>query len=183
MYYVTTQRSPHVLTLRSSPPFSNDRYAGAYQFVPGPQGLPLFKPPWGSLVAIDMTSGDHRWRSPVGSGDIPAVRNLGISERLGWPFRSFALVTKTVVLVVQAGFHSNRRESSVSRNRQVFDLNVREPKLYAYDKASGRLLAEISLPANASGAPMTYMAGGKQHVAFPIGGANITEELIALTLP
>jgi glucose dehydrogenase len=62
-------------------------------------------------------------------------------------------------------------------------VNVREPKLYAYDKASGRLLAQIDLPANASGAPMTYMAGGKQYVAFPIGGANITEELIALALP
>ena len=44
----------------------------------------------------------------------------------------------------------------------MYDLNVREPKLYAYDKASGRLLAQIDLPANASGAPMTYMAGGKQ---------------------
>ena len=65
----------------------------------------------------------------------------------------------------------------------MYELNVREPKLYAYDKASGRLLAEIDLPANASGAPMTYMAGGKQYVAFPIGGANITEELIALALP
>lgn len=66
---------------------------------------------------------------------------------------------------------------------RCYDLNVREPKLYAYDKASGRLLAQIDLPANASGAPMTYMAGGKQYVAFPIGGANITEELIALALP
>jgi quinoprotein glucose dehydrogenase len=55
--------------------------------------------------------------------------------------------------------------------------------LYVYDKTSGRLLAEIPLPANAGGAPMTYMAGGKQYVAFPVGGANIPEELIALSLP
>ena len=182
-YYVTTQRSPHVLTLRSSAPFSRDRYVGRFEFLPGPQGLPLFKPPWGSLVAIDLSSGDHRWRGPVGSGDYPAVRRLGISERLGWPSRSFVLVTKTVLLVVQAGFQSNRRESSISRDRYIYDLNIREPKLYAYDKASGRLLAEVMLPANASGAPMTYMAGGKQYVALPIGGANITEELIALRLP
>jgi glucose dehydrogenase len=67
--------------------------------------------------------------------------------------------------------------------REVYDLNIREPKLYAYDKTSGRLLDEVVLLANASGAPMTYMAGGKQYVAFPIGGANITEELIALRLP
>ena len=61
--------------------------------------------------------------------------------------------------------------------------NGGEPRLYAYDKASGRLLAEVPLPPNASGAPMTYMVGGKQHVAFPVGGENIHEELIALTLP
>ena len=67
--------------------------------------------------------------------------------------------------------------------RRVLDLNNLEPRLYAYDKASGRLLAEVALPANASGAPMTYMAGGKQYVAFPVGGSNIAEELIALTLP
>jgi quinoprotein glucose dehydrogenase len=65
----------------------------------------------------------------------------------------------------------------------VYDLNILEPKLYAYDKASGKLLAQVDLPANASGAPMTYMTGGKQYVAFPIGGANVTEELIALALP
>ena len=58
-----------------------------------------------------------------------------------------------------------------------------DPKLYAYDKASGRLLAEVTLPANASGAPMTYLAGGKQYVAFPVGGSNVPEELIALALP
>jgi quinoprotein glucose dehydrogenase len=182
MYYVTTRRWPHVLTLRSSMPFSDDRYVGDAR-VTGPQDLPLFKPPWGSLVAIDMSSGDHRWRSPVGSGHFTAVRNLGISERLGWPSRSFVLVTKTVLLVVQSGFQSNRRPAPFSPYREVYDLNTQEPTLYAYDKASGRLLAEVVLPANASGAPMTYMAGGKQYVAFPIGGANITEELIALTLP
>jgi quinoprotein glucose dehydrogenase len=63
---------------------------------------------------------------------------------------------------------------------ELFNL---EPKLYAYDKATGKLLAEIPLPANATGAPMTYMVNGKQHIAFPVGGANITEELIALRLP
>jgi quinoprotein glucose dehydrogenase len=160
----------------------SDRYVGTPKSLPGPN-LPLFKPPWGSLVAIDLSSGDHRWRSPVGSGHYPIVSSLGITERLGWPHRSFALVTKTVLLVVQTGFLSNRRPAPFSAHREVYDLNVREPKLYAYDKASGRLLAQVDLPANASGAPMTYMAGGKQYVAFPVGGSNVTEELVALALP
>ncbi|MGH7894350.1 MAG: pyrroloquinoline quinone-dependent dehydrogenase, partial [Candidatus Binatia bacterium] len=183
MYYVTTHRSPHVITLMAGPAFSGDRYAGRPQYLLGPQNLPLFKPPWGSLVAIDMSSGDHRWRATVGSGLFAAVRGLNISERLGWPSRSFVLVTKSVLLVVQSGYQSNRRPAPFAVGRHVYDLNNREPRLYAYDKATGRLLAEVALPANASGTPMTYMAGGKQYVAFPVGGSNITEELIALTLP
>jgi len=183
MHYVTTHRSPHVITLMAGPAFSADRYAGRVQYLLGPQSLPLFKPPWGSLVAIDMSSGDHRWRVPVGSGNFLAVRNLNITERLGWPTRSFVLVTKSVLLVVQMGYQSNRRAAPFTPGRHVYDLNNREPKLYAYDKRSGRLLAEVPLAANASGAPMTYMMGGKQYIAFPIGGSNITEELIALTLP
>jgi quinoprotein glucose dehydrogenase len=134
-------------------------------------------------VAIDMSTGEHRWRVPVGSGNHPAIRHLNISERLGWPTRSFVLVTKSVLLVVQSGYQSNRRPALSSPDRRVFDLNNLEPRLYAYDKSSGRLLAEVTLPANASGAPITYMAGGKQYVAFPVGGSNIAEELIALALP
>jgi quinoprotein glucose dehydrogenase len=185
LYYVTTTRTPHVVTLFKPPPMaSGDRYAGRFTYLWGPQRLPLFRPPWGSLVAIDMVTGEHRWRAPVGTGNThPALRSLNISERLGWPLRSFALVTKTLVLTVQTGYLGNERPSTNSPRRRIFDLNTLEPKLYAYDKATGALVAEVALPANASGAPMTYMANGKQYVAFPVGGANIPEELIALALP
>jgi quinoprotein glucose dehydrogenase len=185
LYYVTTTRTPHVVTLFKPPPMaSGDRYAGRFTYLWGPQRLPLFRPPWGSLVAIDMVTGEHRWRAPVGTGNThPALRSLNISERLGWPLRSFALVTKTLVLTVQTGYLGNERPSPNSPRRRIFDLNTLEPKLYAYDKATGALVAEVALPANASGAPMTYMANGKQYVAFPVGGANIPEELIALALP
>ena len=63
---------------------------------------------------------------------------------------------------------------------ELFNL---EPKLYAYDKATGKLIAEVPLPANATGAPMTYMVNGKQYIVVAVGGANLTEELIALRLP
>ena len=52
--------------------------------------------------------------------------------------------------------------------------------LQVHDKVSGRLLAEVPLPAPASGAPMTYMTGGKQYVALPVGGESHPEELLAL---
>jgi quinoprotein glucose dehydrogenase len=178
MYYVPTARQPIVIRLE---PLRSDGYAGRLVFVKGPQGLPLFKPPWGSLVAIDMSTGEHRWRAPVGTGERehPAIRHLGISERLGWPTRSFALATKSLLLVVQHGAQTPRP----APRRLEAELRTVEPKLYAYDKASGRLLAEVPLPANAGGAPMTYLAAGVQYVAIPVGGSNIPEEVIALALP
>jgi quinoprotein glucose dehydrogenase len=54
--------------------------------------------------------------------------------------------------------------------------------LWVYDKTSGEMLAEIALPANAAGAPITYMAGGKQYIVFPVGGGPLAEELISLSL-
>ena len=183
LYYVTTVRTPFAITLRQPKGESRERYVGSFRYLSGPRGLPLFKPPWGSLVAIDMSSGEHRWRAPVGSGQHRAIRQLAIEGRFGWPTRSFVLATKTLLLVVQQGYQTRERSAPASSGRTVWDLSNLEPRLYAYDKANGRLLAEIALPANASGAPMTYMAAGKQYVVFPVGGSNIPEELIALALP
>jgi quinoprotein glucose dehydrogenase len=182
-YYVTTVRVPSVIALRNPPTYeSRDTYVGRFTFLGGP-GVPLFKPPWGSVVAIDMTTGEHRWRAPVGSGAFGELAGLGIVERLGWPSRSFALVTKSLLLVVQSGTGVGARPAITSPFRQTFTFANREPKLYAYDKATGALIAEVAVPANATGAPMTYMAAGKQYVVFPVGGSNIPEELIALALP
>jgi quinoprotein glucose dehydrogenase len=137
------------------------------------------------VVAIDMSRGEHRWRAPVGSGprNHPALALLNLTEPLGWPTRSFALVTRSLLLVAHLGYRGNSRPAPFSPRQRVSDLYNVDPKLHAYDKATGKLLAEIPLPANATGAPMTYMVNGKQHIAFPVGGANITEELIALRLP
>ena len=66
--------------------------------------------------------------------------------------------------------------------RRIADLNNFDPHLWVYDKASGEMLAEIALPANATGAPITYMVDGKQFIAFPVGGGPIVEELIAVSL-
>ena len=56
------------------------------------------------------------------------------------------------------------------------------PGGWVHDKGSGEMLAEITLPANATGAPITYIAGGKQYIAFPVGGGPLVEELIAVAL-
>jgi quinoprotein glucose dehydrogenase len=148
----------------------------------GPRGLPITKPPYATITAIDMHSGEHRFRIPVGRSETwPAVAALGLKERTGFPSRSWALATKTVLIVVQMGYYSSARLLQ-SAGRYINDLNNFDPHLTVYDKTTGELLAEIPLPANATGSPMTYMAGGKQYIVFPVGGGPLVEELIAVSL-
>jgi quinoprotein glucose dehydrogenase len=63
------------------------------------------------------------------------------------------------------------------------DFENREPKLFAFDKTSGAVVAEIELPGNATGGPMTYLSNGRQFIVVPTGGANLPAELVALALP
>jgi quinoprotein glucose dehydrogenase len=183
MFYVSTYRLPFLVTVRKPRPGeSSYDYFGEFRYLPGPRGLPLFKPPFGSIVAIDMNSGEHRWRIPVGRAELfPSMQQLGIRERLGFPSRSFALITKTVMIVVQSGYFGTPRLPA-GGTRRIADLHDFDPHLWVYDKTSGAMLAEIALPSNAVGSPVTYMAGGKQFVVFPVGGGPLVEELIAVAL-
>ena len=181
--YVGTQRLPTLLFIRKPEPWQGTYdFIGLPQYLPGPRGLPLLKPPFGSIVAIDMNSGEHRWRIPVGRSEaMESVRKLNISENLGLPSRSWALVTRTVMIVVQLGYYTAPRFVP-GLNLPIRDLYNRDPHLWVYDKTSGEMLAEMELPANATGAPMTYMADGKQFIVFPVGGGPLVEELIAVSL-
>jgi quinoprotein glucose dehydrogenase len=183
MLYVGTYRLPFVVSVRK-PGIGESSYdfVGEFRYLSGPRGLPLLKPPFGSILGIDMNTGEHRWRIPIGRGElIPTIRQLGIRERLGFPARSWALVTRTVMIVVQSGYFDAPRLPP-GATRRIADLNNFDPHLWVYDKATGELLAEIPLPANAVGAPIAYMAGGKQYIAFPVGGGPLVEELIAVSL-
>ncbi len=183
MLYVGTQRLPSLATVRKPQPSeSSYDFIGGGQYLEGPRGLPLLKPPFGSIVAIDMNSGEHCWRIPVGHSEAMApIQKLDIHEQLGLPFRSWALVTKTVMIVVQMGYY-DPPHFVPELNVPILELHNVDPHLWVYDKASGQMLAEIALPSNATGAPITYMAGGKQFIAFPVGGGPIVEELIAVSL-
>jgi len=55
--------------------------------------------------------------------------------------------------------------------------------VHVFDKSSGELIAKIALPENATGALMTFLAGGRQYIVVPIGGSNLRAELVALSLP
>jgi quinoprotein glucose dehydrogenase len=182
--YVTTYRVPSLITVHKPVAAWQGSYdfIGESKYVPGPHGLPLMKPPFASLVAIDMNAGEHRWRIPIGrSSAMGPLRRLNLSGDYGVLARSWALVTKSVMIVVQMGYLSAPRFVPEKR-RPIRDLHNLDPHLWVYDKATGGKLAELELPSNATGAPITYMAGGKQFIVFPVGGGPITEELIAVSL-
>jgi len=134
-----------------------------------PQGIPLFKPPYSRMTAIDLTTGEHLWMKPMGNGDrirnLPALRDLDLPPLGGDSSRAGPLVTKTLLIyALTAGGTGDG------------------PRLVAFDKATGDEIASVDLPGGAIGTPMTYMVDGKQYLALTVGGARVPE-LIALALP
>jgi quinoprotein glucose dehydrogenase len=147
-------------------------------------GLPITKPPYGRVTAIDLDTGKHVWMSPVGRGpvDDPALKDLKL-PRLGWSRRSFVLATKGLLFVVQEGDIKPRAEQ-LGRTAVLFELQNTEAFLWTYDLESGKLLSETPIAAgNASGAPITYAVDGRQFVVIPVGGAGNPAKLVAFALP
>jgi quinoprotein glucose dehydrogenase len=139
------------------------------------QGLPIFKPPYGTLSAINLDKGEITWQVP--HGETPdAVRNhealKGMNiPRTGQPgFLVGTLVTKTLV---------------IAGDPQVTTLpsRPRGAMLRAYDKASGVEVGSVLLPAPISGSPMTYAVNGKQYIVLAVSGGPYSGEYIALRLP
>ena len=146
---------------------------GAPRSVQGPRGLPLVKPPWGRITAIDLNSGEHLWMVPNGEGprDHEALQGLDL-PRLGAPGRPAPLLTKTLLFIGEGS------PSMLAMPRLAGGNMFR-----AYDKDTGEVLWETELQAGTAGAPMTYMADGKQYIVVGIGEANRPAEFIALSLP
>jgi glucose dehydrogenase len=83
---------------------SPDRYAGVFTFLRGPSGLPLTKPPYGRITAIDLNTGEHAWMIPHGEGPRmhPLLAPLNL-PRLGWNRFGFVLLTRTLLFGSQTG--------------------------------------------------------------------------------
>jgi quinoprotein glucose dehydrogenase len=183
--YVTSRTIPFVSKLMT-PAWPNpvvDRYFGD----PEPLwvgDLPLFKPPYGRIVAIDLNTGEHAWTVPLGEGprDHPRLKALNL-PRLGSVRRGFPLLTSTLLFAAQEGRVVSVRAPRDRAFTRIFTWAPVDPSLEVFDKTTGALLARIPLPANAQGNLMTYMVRGKQYIVMPVGGANLPAELIALALP
>jgi len=137
------------------------------------QGLPLGKPPYGRISAIDLNKGEILWQiahgeTPDNIRNHPALQGLNI-PRTGRPGTIGTLVTKTLVIAGEGG---------------VFTTPFgRGAMLRAYDKATGKEVGAVYMPAPQTGSPMTYMLNGKQYVALAISGGAYSAELLAFRLP
>jgi quinoprotein glucose dehydrogenase len=138
------------------------------------QGLPIIKPPYGRITAIDLNKGELVWQiahgeTPDSVRNHPALKGVPI-QRTGRDGRIGTLVTKSLVIAGEGGFFT-------------LPDGRRGAMLRAYDKATGKDAGAIYMPAPQTGSPMTYMLGGKQYVVLAIGGGNYSAELVAYRLP
>jgi quinoprotein glucose dehydrogenase len=137
------------------------------------QGLPLIKPPYGRITALDLNKGDLVWQiahgeTPDNVKNHPALKGLTI-PRTGRQGRIGVLVTKTLVIAGEGGFFT-------APNGQ------RGAMLRGYDKATGKEIGAVYMPAPQTGSPMTYMLNGKQYVVVSIAGPGYSGEFLAFRL-
>jgi quinoprotein glucose dehydrogenase len=138
------------------------------------QGLPLVKPPYGRITAIDLNKGDLVWQvahgeTPDNIKNHPALRGMNI-PRTGRNGRIGTLVTKTLVVAGDPGFATQPD-------------GRRGAMLRAYDKATGQQVGAVLMPAQQSGNPMTYMVDGKQYIVVAVSGGSYSGEYLAFRLP
>jgi quinoprotein glucose dehydrogenase len=141
---------------------------------PNPQGLPFLKPPYGRITAINLDKGDFEWQiahgeTPDNVRNHPALKGLNI-PRTGQAGYVGILVTKTLVIAADPQVTSPQGRP-------------RGAMLRAYDKATGREVGAVLMPAPGSGTPMTYSAGGNQYIVIPVSGGNYSGEYLAFRLP
>jgi len=164
--YIGSYTNPSAMAQQAEPSFSDVRYvSGGAAPLPWLSGLPLYKPPYGRITAIDMNRGEFVFQIPNGPtpkeiAENPALAGLTIPPT-GRQTRAVVLATKTLLFSAE-GWGGT-------------------PALRAHDKATGEVLAEIALPGPVGNVPMSYMVDGKQYIVVSVGGDN-GAELVALSI-
>jgi quinoprotein glucose dehydrogenase len=172
--YVPSIQAATISALKEGDPKNTDfRYLNPYSAgereIRGPQGLPLLKPPYGTIAAIDLNRGEIVWNVPNGDGPRhhPLLKQLNLPP-LGQPGRAGPVLTKTLLFVGEG-----------DPTAAVTPPGGGGKKFRAYDKSTGAVVWETELDAGTTGAPMTYSAGGRQFIVVAIGSATHAAELVA----
>jgi quinoprotein glucose dehydrogenase len=146
------------------------------QYVPmNVDGLPLIKPPYGTITAINLDKGEFVWQIAHGETEdvvrnSPALKGMNIPRTGQETYNIGTLVTKTLVI---AG------EGHVTTTSD----HPRGAMLRAYDKATGKEVGAVYMPAPQTGSPMTYMLNGRQYIVIAVSGGPYSGEYIAYALP
>ncbi len=173
-YYAVSHAIPRVYRIAEADDEDTEMdYWSPNREAPYIDGLPLIKPPWGRVVALDLNRGEHVWTIANGDGprDHPLLEGLDLPP-LGIASRPTPLVTKTLLFIGDG--------SDVFGG--IPEL-MHGRKFRALDKATGEVLWETELPAAQTGGPMTYLVGGKQFIVVAIGERDWPSEWVALALP
>ena len=137
-------------------------------------GLPLHKPPYGRITAVDLTKGDIAWQSV--HGETPdAIRNHPLLKGIKIPRTGQSgilgvLTTKTLVICGDGGLFTD-------------ETGRKGARLRAYDKKTGEEKGTVFMPSRQTGAPMSYMKDGRQYIVLTIGSSGYSAEVIAFRLP
>ena len=139
------------------------------------QGLPLIKPPYSRITAIDLDKGEFRWQVPFGATpdairNHPALKGLNLPPLGRQGNNSGTLVTRTLLIAGESNFGPTPQ-------------GQRGAMLRAFDKSTGKEVGAVYMPAPQSGSPMTYSINGKQHLVVAISGGTYSGELVAFKLP
>jgi quinoprotein glucose dehydrogenase len=155
-----SSRAIPIASARSKPVLSPFEFVG-YERWRDSAGNPVIKPPWGTLSAIDLNTGDYLWRIPLGSTPRSGTMTDTGTEQYGGP-------------IVTAG-------------GLVFIAATTDAKFRAFDKLTGKLLWEAELPAAGYATPSTYSVRGKQYVVIAAGGGKLGtksgDAYVAFALP
>ena len=139
------------------------------------RGLPLVKPPYSRITAIDLDRGEFRWVVPFGATpdnirNHAALKGLNLGP-LGRPGNNVGtLVTKALLIAGEGNFGPT-------------PSGERGAMLRAFDKTTGKEVGALHMPAPQSGSPMTYMLNSRQYLVIAISGAGYSGELVAFRLP
>ena len=185
--YVQSITAPFVADLVKGDPRATDLdyVPGLRAYPPGPQGLPLLKPPYGRITAINLNTGDTLWAVANGDGprNHPLLKNLNLPP-LGNPGRASPLLTKTLLFVGEGDLIMARAGSRLPPEMPLeVSPGAGGKKFRAFDKQTGVVLWETELPSGTTGVPMTYMYQGKQYIVVPVGSTERDPEFVALSLP
>ncbi len=182
--YVASVTRPSVMSLTkpnenlSNVDFINNWGGGTYTDRGGPQGLPLLKPPYRRITAIDLNRGEHLWQIPFGEGPTqhPAIKHLKLGP-LGTQFQEGVLaeggilITKTLLITFLPDVD------------ELGDRTAHGSLLLAYDKATGALVHSKKIDRILHGSPASFEHDGHQYILIAAGGRTEPAELLAFGLP